>query len=115
MQDYSVIRLWADRVRMVRRYLVHPGLWPDGIDSRYERWYLGHEGDWGRLVGHLDSGGGLVGGIGDEEAFRKFGEREVVFEGEEVGRPWEVEGVSRATWFRRRLAREGLEGGGGEG
>ena len=62
MVEYRVVRLWADRVRMVKRCLEHPGTWPDGIDSSYGRWYLGHEDYWREKVGHLTAeGAGLAG------------------------------------------------------
>ena len=111
MVEYRVVRLWADRVRMVQRYLAHPGTWPDGIDSSYGRWYLGHEDYWREKVGHLTAEGGWAGGLDDEGAFACWGDggvrseaggRPRVVEGE----PWVEAGVSRATWYRRKAAEE---------
>lgn len=73
MVEYAKIRLWADRVRMVRRYLKSPALWPDGIDSKYGRWYSGREDYWAGLAGNLDDSGAWAGGIDDEAAYKRFG------------------------------------------
>ena len=103
MVEYAKVRLWADRVRIVQRYLAHPTLWPDGIDSKYGRWYLGHEGYWAEQ-------GRWEGGVDDEAAYALWAAgakseaagRPKVVEGE----PWVEAGVSRATWYRRRAAEE---------
>jgi hypothetical protein len=109
MVEYRVALLWADRVRLVRRYFEHPGTWPDGVDTAYERWYLGHENYWREKVGRLVDGG-WEGGLNDEAAHAVWGDG---VKGEVGGRPREVEGepwveagVSRATWYRRKAAEE---------
>ena len=107
MVEYSVIRLWADRVRLVKRWLAAPHLWPDGIDSEHGRWYCGREDYWGGVVGRLGDDFRWGGGVDDEEAWERWsGDRGVgrprVVEEVSGERPWEAAGVSRATWFRRR-------------
>jgi hypothetical protein len=72
MVEYRVVRTWADRVRLVRGYLESPGRWPDGIDTKGDRWYLGREGYWWGVVGHLDERGEWAGGIDDEAAYKRF-------------------------------------------
>jgi hypothetical protein len=107
--EYAKVRLWAARVRLVERYLASPSLWPDGIDSAYGRWYLGHEDYWREKVGHLVDGG-WEGGLNDEAAHALWADgvksegagRPRVVEGE----PWVEAGVSRATWYRRKAAAE---------
>jgi hypothetical protein len=111
MVEYRVARLWADRVRLVRRYLVSPSAWPDGIDSKYGRWYSGREDYWRERVGHLDKEGCWSGGIGDEAAHALWAGGLVRSEGvgrprEVEGEPWVAAGVSRATWYRRKAGEE---------
>jgi hypothetical protein len=105
--EYMEIRLWADRVRLVKRWLEHPRLWPDGVDSPYERFYLGREGYWGVLAKHLDKDDRWSGGIGDEEAHRRFAGG-VVAEG--VGGP--MAALTAAERMRRMRARRKAEGSG---
>jgi len=38
--------LEQDRARIVRLYRQNPHAWPDGIDSKPDRWYQGHEAEW---------------------------------------------------------------------
>ena len=38
--------LERERGKIVRKYKGNPLLWPDGIDSAGDRWYLGHETEW---------------------------------------------------------------------
>ena len=107
MVEYAKVRLWADRVRLVQRYLAHPTLWSDGIDSKYGRWYLGHEDYWREKIGRLVDGR-WEGGIDDEAAHALWADGEAggrprVVEGE----PWVEAGVSRATWYRRKAVEEG--------
>lgn len=114
MVGYAKVRLWADRVRMVGRWLAHPSLWPDGIDTKYERWYLGHEDYWRERVGHLRDGvGEWVGGVSDEQAFACWADGGVKAEGRPrtvEGEPWVEAGVSRRTWYRRKAEEERSDG-----
>lgn len=73
MVEYAKIRLWADRVRLVREYLAHSSKWPDGIDTKYERWYQSREDYWAGLARNLDDGGAWAGGLDDEAAYKRFG------------------------------------------
>ena len=111
MVEYRVVRLWADRVRLVRQYLESPGRWPDGIDTKYERWYLGHEDYWREKSGNLTAKG-WEGGLDDDGAYARWAGGGV--KGEAAGRPrlvegepWVEAGVSRATWYRRKAAEDG--------
>ena len=132
MVEYRVALLWADRVRMVQRYLERPATWPDGIDTKYERWFQGHEAYWREKVGHLVDGG-WEGKIDDEAAYARWAEQvvraaappdepggkvevlkavaEALVDGHLGGRPktiegepWVEAGVSRRTWERRKAA-----------
>ena len=110
MVEYAKVRLWADRVRLVRMYLEHPGNWPDGIDTKYERWYSGHEDYWRERVGHWVDGR-WAGGIDDEAAHALWSAGGVKSEGggrpkTVEGEPWVEAGVSRATWYRRKAEEE---------
>jgi hypothetical protein len=73
MVDYAKVRLWAERVRLVKRYLAQPGLWPGGIDTKCGRWYEGREDYWAGLAGNLDNVGKWAGGIDDDAAYKRFG------------------------------------------
>jgi hypothetical protein len=45
-------KLLQDRGWIVKRYRLHPGSWPDGIDSEYDRWYCPeHWTDEGVFIG----------------------------------------------------------------
>ena len=104
MVEYRVVQLWADRVRLVKMYLESPGKWPDGIDTKYNRWFSGHEEYWGEQAGRLDGRGVWQGGVNDEGAHAAWGDEargrgRPKVEGE---RPWEAEGLSRRTWYRRQ-------------
>ena len=72
MVEYAKVRLWADRVRLVKRYLASPSLWPDGIDTKYGRWYQGREDYWKGLAGGLDATLKWDGGVDDEAAYKRF-------------------------------------------
>ena len=107
MVDYRVVRLWADRVRMVQRYLAHPSTWPDGIDTKYERWYLGREDYWRERAGRLVDGR-WEGGVSDEVGHALWAGGAAVGRPREVeGEPWVAAGVSRATWYRRKAEEPG--------
>jgi hypothetical protein len=58
---------------LVRRYLATPSAWPDGIDTKWERWHQERKEYWTGLVRNLDDAGGWVGGLDDEAAYRRFG------------------------------------------
>ena len=38
------------RIDLVRRYHAHPQGWPDGIDTKYERWYTNNQKHWDDLA-----------------------------------------------------------------
>ena len=106
MADYRVIRQWADRVRLVRRYLGSPSLWPDGIDTALERWYLGQEDYWRERAGRLVDGR-WEGGVSDEVAHALWAGGAAVGRPKAEGvRPWVEAGVSRRTWYRRKAEEE---------
>lgn len=44
-KDDREARLLAARGGLVREYRAHPGKWPDGIDTKHDRWYRPE--DWG--------------------------------------------------------------------
>jgi hypothetical protein len=73
MVEYRIIRLWADRVRLVHMYLEHPGKWPDGIETNLNRWYSGKEAYWRERAGHWN-GSAWDDRLDDEAAYRKWGQ-----------------------------------------
>jgi len=50
------------RARLVSLYRANKRLWPDGIDSKGDRWYEGHEAEWTkeRIAKALGNKGGSV-------------------------------------------------------
>jgi hypothetical protein len=70
--EQRLIRLWADRVRLARLYLEHPGNWPDGIDTKYARWYSGREPYWAQMAKLLDKDGRWRPGDDDAAAYAKW-------------------------------------------
>ena len=52
MKPFADAQLQRNRGEMVRKYRDKPGSWPDGADSRYDRWYRAEEWtDGGVYVG----------------------------------------------------------------
>ena len=50
----QAVGLLVERSALVAKFRAHSGSWPDGVDSRYDRWY--RAGDWrddGTFVGDL--------------------------------------------------------------
>lgn len=41
--EFQAARLLAARGLLVRQYRANPRPWPDGIDTKYDRWYFAHE------------------------------------------------------------------------
>jgi hypothetical protein len=71
MVDYADIRLWANRVRLVKRHLASPGVFP-GMSSSFADWYREGQDYWDGLAAHLDAEGKWPGGIDDEVAHLRF-------------------------------------------
>lgn len=44
-EDFRAAQLQAARGELVREYRAHPGKWPNGIDTKHDRWYRPE--DWG--------------------------------------------------------------------
>jgi hypothetical protein len=42
------------RASMVKKYLAVPATWPDGIDTKYDRWYTDHRDYWDALSKKVD-------------------------------------------------------------
>ena len=96
-------RLLAARSEIVREFRAHPAKWPDGIDSKYDRWYRAEEwADDGRFLGARVE----TPSAGETETRREVREVEAIGSHEDP-EPWVAAGVSRATWFRRRKIAEG--------
>jgi hypothetical protein len=109
MVEYAEVRLWADRVRLVKRYLASPGSWP-GLHSKYGAWYQDRKAWWDGLAAHLDADGRWAGRIDDEAAFARWAGSDEVGRPKADGEPWVAAGVSRRTWYRQRQARKVLWG-----
>lgn len=84
------------RAELVKRYRESSAPWPDGIDTKYDRWY-GDGSGWTQ-----------------ERIERALSEE--VFEGKSSvavalssSKPWEAEGVSRRTWYRRHRERSDVK------
>jgi hypothetical protein len=96
---------------MVERYRSQPRLWPDGIDSKWDRWY-GDGGAWTeeRIAAARERYRVVTEGS-EAKAKPKLAAVNTETETGETGetRPWEAAGVSRATWFRK-LAKGKREG-----
>ena len=73
--EYRLIRLWADRVRLARLYLEHPGNWPDG-NTKYARWYSDREPYWAQMAKLLDKDGRWQPGDDDAPAYAKWAEED---------------------------------------
>jgi hypothetical protein len=89
------------RAELVILYRRDRRRWPDGIDSGGDRWY-GDGSGWTeeRIKAALDPG--------VFEGRLRVSPKLVVAAG---GKPWEAEGLSRRTWFRRRKAKREVGGG----
>jgi hypothetical protein len=74
--EHRLIRLWADRVRLAQMYLEHPAKWPDGIDTKYARWYSARETYWAQLAKRLDKDGRWQPGDDDYTAYAKWTDEE---------------------------------------
>ena len=103
--------LHAARSKLVKAYRENPRLWPDGIDTKWGRWYRAEE--W------TDEGGFLGAAINTPEM--KAEKRSVAraalekVEGEwgvkgagrpGLGEPWVALGISRRTYFAKKAAGE---------
>jgi hypothetical protein len=103
MVDYAEVRLWADRVRLVKRYLAAPSLWP-GLQSKYGGWYQDRKGYWAGLAGNLDNTGAWVWGLDDEAAYKRFAVPAVRQAKLKVAAAGPVSGAERMRRYRERLA-----------
>ena len=45
-EKLQAMRLERARCELVAKYRDNPRLWPDGIDTKFDRWYTGKEGEW---------------------------------------------------------------------
>ena len=76
MVEHRLIRLWADRGRLAQLYLEHPAKWPDGINTKYGRWYSARETYWAQLAKRLDKDGRWQPGDDDQAAYAKWADEE---------------------------------------
>jgi hypothetical protein len=103
MVDYAEVRLWADRVRLVKRYLASPSLWP-GLQSKYGGWYQDRKDYWAGLAGNLDNVGAWVGGLDDEAAYERFAVPVRLKPVVKVAADGPVSAAERMRRYRERLA-----------
>jgi hypothetical protein len=54
MHNHNPRDLRVYRASMVRKYLAFPATWPDGIDTKYDRWYTDHQAYWDALSKKVD-------------------------------------------------------------
>jgi hypothetical protein len=45
-EAFQRYQLETGRAKMVRKYRASPGIWPDGIDSKHDRWYSAKMHKW---------------------------------------------------------------------
>jgi hypothetical protein len=96
MKPYLDAELWEARAGLVAAYRAHPGSWPDGIDSKYDRWYVA--GEWVVIDGVATRH--VHGGKERESAVKEAGDVG------KPGRPRKGDAVSVAERVRRSRARK---------
>ncbi len=106
-----------DRAKLVVMYRRSGSPWPDGIDSKSDRWY-GDGSSWTdeRIAAALDDSV-FEGRVRPRpkvvtvpaDVVVKAGRPSVVDAPNTLTakKPWEAEGMSRTAWYRRREKREG--------
>lgn len=106
MRAHADAQLERDRGRLVAAFRKSPGSWPGGVDTRFDRWFRSEEwNDAGEYIGvrpcvrPLNHDPETPVGAAKVEA--------TAAAPNDNRKPWEIAGMSRSSWERRKKAEKG--------